>query len=97
MRRTLLCHLQANTTINGESAPKTGLIFQKRSMMKCGFDFLFQIIINMSPQLRGYAQDIEEYEKILKVLDDEPVIDYYLRALQMCKEIKLQQDTLDSK
>ena len=46
----------------------------------------------MSPQLGGYARDLEDFVKTLQISDGEPVLEYYLRALKMYKEIKLQRD-----
>ena len=61
-------------------------------MVECGFDLLFTIIIKISPQLGGYARDLELYVTSLKFSDREPVLDYYLRALRVFKNIPLQQD-----
>ena len=92
MSRTILRHLQAQTTINHDNAPKTAIILRERSMMECGFDLLLEIIVKMSPQLGGYARDLEDYVKTLQISDGEPVLEYYLRVLKMYNEIKLQRD-----
>ena len=46
----------------------------------------------MSPQLGGNARHLESYVKTLRISDDEPLVEYYIRALHMHKEITLQKD-----
>ena len=93
MSRTLLRHLHDKSTINTQKATSTALILQENNMVECGFDLLFMLVTKMSPQLGGYARDLELYVTSLKISDGEPVLDYYLRALRMFKEIQLQQDS----
>ena len=40
----------------------------------------------------GEFRDLQEYVKTLKINDGEPVVEYYLRALQMSQEINIQGD-----
>ena len=68
------------------------MLRQETSMEECGFKSLFYIVKQLSPQLGGLFRDLQEYIHMLKIIDGEPVLDYYLRALQMSSEIKLQKD-----
>ena len=61
-------------------------------MDTCGFKILFTIIKQLSPQLGGTFRDLYQYVNTLKINDGEPVIDFYLRALNISNEIQLQQD-----
>ena len=59
---------------------------------ECGFKILFTIVKELSPQLGGELRDLQDYVKSLKIIDGEPVMDYYLRALKMSQEIDIQRD-----
>ena len=61
-------------------------------MTTCGFELFFNVIKKMSPQLGGNARDLESYVKTLRISDGEPLVEYYIRALHMHKEITLQKD-----
>ena len=90
--RTLLLHLQKQTTIPSNSAPATAIKQQENSMATCGFKMLFEIITSMSPQLGGQYRDLQQYVDTLVIADGEPVLEYYLRALKMSQEIQTQKD-----
>ena len=62
------------------------------AFFKCGFDLFITIVQTLSPQLGGVFCDLQDYVKSLKINDGEPVMEFYLRALQMSQEITLQQD-----
>ena len=68
------------------------MLRQETSMEEYGFKSLFYIVKQLSPQLGGLFRDLQEYIHMLKIIDGKPVLDYYLRALQMSSEIKLQKD-----
>ena len=93
MSRSLLHHLQNQTTIPPQQAPRAALILQENALEPCGFELMFSIIGKLSPQLGGHARDLEVYVNTLKVSDGEPVLDFYIRALKMYNEISLQKDS----
>ena len=66
--RTLLRHLHMKITVNRQKAPFTALILQENSMTECRFDLFFSMILQISPQLGGYARDLEKYVMSLKYL-----------------------------
>ena len=88
----LRLHLQEPRTIDARHAPKASVLRQETSMEECGFRSLFFIITKLSPQLGGVFRDLQEFIHTLKIIEGEPVLDYYLRALRMSAEIILQRD-----
>ena len=92
--RTLLLHLHKQTTIPSNSAPATAIKQQENSMATCGFKMLFEIITSMSPQLGGQYRDLQQYVDMLVIVDGEPVLEYYLRALKISQEIQKQKDKM---
>ena len=93
MSKSLLNHLQSKATIPPRQAPRAALILQENALEQCGFSLFFTIIGKLSPQLGGHARDLEVYVNSLSISDGEPVLDYYIRALKMYKEISLQRDS----
>ena len=90
--RTILLHLQKNTTIFSTMAPREALILQEYMLEECEFKALFAIIKQLSPQLGGEFRDLQEFVKALKINDGGPVLDCYLRDLKMSQEINIQSD-----
>ena len=72
--RTLLLHLQQNTTISSTMAPRAARILQENMLEECGFIIFFKIIKELSPQLGGEFRDLQEYVKTLRINDGEPVL-----------------------
>ena len=73
-------------------APKTYQYLAENQMMEDGFQLLIKIVIKASPQLGGESRDLTEFVKSLTIINGEPLVEYYLRALKIQNEIKLQQD-----
>ena len=84
-----MLHLLRGTTIKALQAPRVAIFLQEHSLQECGFTVLINIIKELSPQLGGAFRDLQEYVTSLKVIDGEPVLEYYLRALKMQQEIQL--------
>ena len=61
-------------------------------MTTCGFQMLFDLITSMSPQLGGKYRDLQQYIDTLLTSEGEPVLEFYLRALNMSQEIQTQKD-----
>ena len=69
--------------IIARSAPRASIIQQEHSMEECGFKLLFSFIKGLSPHLGGEFRDLQNYLSSLKINDGEPVLEFYLRALEM--------------
>ena len=59
MGRILLYHIQAENTINPLKAPTAALLLRENSMESYGFKLFFDMTFKLSPQLGGYARDLE--------------------------------------
>ena len=75
------------TKIVVRNAPKAAQAQQEISMMKCGFSMLIILVKKLSPQLGGVFRDLQDYVSLIKIIDGETVLDFYLRTLNMSQEI----------
>ena len=91
--RALLLHILNPHTIPQDKAPTAFQVVQENSLQKDGFCLFFKITVALSPQLGGDYRDLQYYVESLSVSDGEHVLDFYLRALTMMREIKLQNDS----
>ena len=89
---TIRLHMQKQSTFASHIAPKASILQQEQSLEKSGFTMMYEIIKSLSPQLGGEYRDMQQYVETLKIIDGEPVLEYYLRALRMSQEIQLQAD-----
>ena len=90
--RAIPHHLLNKTTISSTLNPTAFVKLKEMSFTKCGFDLFFALIVVLSPHLGGNSIDLQIYVNTLKIHDGEPVLSYYLQAMTMSEEIRLQKD-----
>ena len=84
--------IASSGTIEMSKAPKAYETLVTNKLERDGFQLLWILISKGSPQLGGFARDLQAYVQTLEMIDGEPIIDFYLRATDMWNEIEIQQD-----
>ena len=75
--RILRNFLLSSSTIKQEKAPDGYKFLLSERLETDGFNLLWLITSRSSPQLGGYARDLQAYVQELDMIDGEPVVDFY--------------------
>ena len=89
----LMGHLKKEETIQVSKSQNANTTLKENLMLDNGFQLLWTIVQNSSPQLGGDARDLQKYVTTLKINDGEALLEFYIRALEMLQEIEIQKDT----
>ena len=95
--KTLRNRLLSSECINKKKSPAAACKCLEHMLTKDGFVILSSIIEHNSPQLGGDAIDPEVLVSNFDLKDNESVLDFYVRALNIRHQLELQQAPIPPK